>query len=578
MKSYNTFEDAIKNIKPNTFLFKQFKLNKNYSISDIDSIKKFQSKNKTDIFQYINYNQNIRFFFYIKLNNSKENIDNILNNILNILKFKYDDFIIIQESDTYFLIIHKYIYVDNFESLDYYLFKLNLFNVTLDKNNFVNTINNQNIITFDKYNFSQSIINNTTDLQKLNTNINIKKTYIDSTFLKPIVFDNYDTLFIKSDMGTGKSTATVNYIKDNNINKFLILSCRRTLTFTIYDKLKQENIPVDNYISTNSDKIKISNKLIISPDSLYKIQYPLHNFDFIWIDEGVSFMYYLGNHLFTNQYANKEVIFILEWLVKNCNKLLITDADLNNETINFYLYFRKLYYCHYIIYNKHPTSNKYIIIDEEEEILKSLINNIKNNNNIYICCDTLKKTKFIYDYLINNSISNDLILLYNSESTKNYDKQMYNVNSFWKKFKIVIVSPKVIFGVDFNLNHFHYVYSFYKCTTITVRECFQQMHRIRNIINKTIYIHIYKTKTLNLIDNLTYIKYNLSNYNSYNLFYKKNKTDCDFIFNSIIFNINNQGYKIIDMNNYINYLIIYCISHTNYNLNNFVSIFNSCLN
>ena len=36
MKSYNTFEDAIKNIKPNTFLFKQFKLNKNYSISDID--------------------------------------------------------------------------------------------------------------------------------------------------------------------------------------------------------------------------------------------------------------------------------------------------------------------------------------------------------------------------------------------------------------------------------------------------------------------------------------------------------------------------------------------------------------
>ena len=577
MKSFNTFEDAINNVKTNTFLFKQNKLNKTFSISDIDTIKKFQSKHKTDIFQYVDYNKNIRFHFYINLNNSKENIDNIINNTLNILKFKYNDLIILQELDTSFLIIHKYIYVDNFDSLDNYLFKFNLFNIILYKTDFINTINNKNILTFDKYDFSQCIINNTTDLQKLNTTTDLKKTYLDSTFLKPICFNNYDTLFIKSDMGTGKSTATVNYIKDNNIDKFLILSCRRTLTFTIYDKLKQENITVDNYISTSLDKIKISNKLIISPDSLYKIQYPLEKFDFIWIDEGVSFMYYLGNHLFINQYTNKEVIFILEWLIKNCNKLLITDADLNDETINFYLYFRKLYYSHYLIYNKHPITNKYIFIDEEEEILKNLMCNIKNNNNIYICCDTLKKTKFIYDFLINNSISNELILLYNSESTKKYDKEMYNVNSFWKKFKIVIVSPKVIFGVDFNLNHFNYVYAFYKCTTITVRECFQQINRIRHIVNKKIYINIYKNKTLSLIDNLNYIKYNLSNYDSNNLFYKKSKSDCDFIFNSIIFKINNNGYKIIDMNNYINYLIIYCISNTNYNLNNFINIFNLCL-
>ena len=80
--------------------------------------------------------------------------------------------------------------------------------------------------------------------------------HYNDVFLKPIDFKNSDTLFIKSDMGTGKSTATINYIKNNNINKFLILSCRRTLTYTIYDKLKQENIKVDNYISTNLNRIK----------------------------------------------------------------------------------------------------------------------------------------------------------------------------------------------------------------------------------------------------------------------------------------------------------------------------------
>ena len=39
---------------------------------------------------------------------------------------------------------------------------------------------------------------------------------------------------------------------------------------------------------------------------------------------------------------------------------------------------------------------------------------------------------------------------------------------FWSKYKIVIVSPKVVFGVDFNLEYFDYVYGFYKCTTLTV--------------------------------------------------------------------------------------------------------------
>ena len=33
---------------------------------------------------------------------------------------------------------------------------------------------------------------------------------------------------------------------------------------------------------------------------------------------------------------------------------------------------------------------------------------------------------------------------------------------FWSKYKIVIVSPKVVFGVDFNLEYFDYVYGFYK--------------------------------------------------------------------------------------------------------------------
>ena len=58
-------------------------------------------------------------------------------------------------------------------------------------------------------------------------------------------------------------------------------------------------------------------------------------------------MYYLGNHLFIESKFKKEIMIIIEWLLKNCKKLLITDADLNDNIIKFYLYFRNISYTNY---------------------------------------------------------------------------------------------------------------------------------------------------------------------------------------------------------------------------------------
>ena len=578
MKSYNYLKDALNNQKSDIFIFKQSVLNKQYSLSTLKDIKKFQSKHKCNIYEYVDYNKNIRLFFYIELNNTKQDFDSILNYIINKLNILIEDLIIIQESDLLFRIIHKYLYVENIKLLDQYLYNFNIFNVKIQKNDFIPTILNNDIIINEKYDFNETILNNVYGLDKINVNIDLKNIYKNSRYLKPINFNDSDTLFIKSDMGTGKSTATVNYIKENNINSFLILSCRRTLTYTIYDKLKSNNIEVDNYISINNNKVILSNKLIISPDSLYKIKYPLKKFDFIWIDEGVSFMYYLGNHLFIESKFKKEIMIIIEWLLKNCKKLLITDADLNDNIIKFYLYFRNISYTNYFIYEKRKNNNKYSIIDDEKDILYKLKTNIESNHNLYICCDTLNKTKFIYDYIINlNLISTNKILLYNSESNNIYDKKMYDVNDFWSSFKIVIVSPKVVFGVDFNLEHFDYVYGFYKCTTLTVRECYQQLHRIRNVKQKEFFIHIYESKQYNFVDSLTNLKYNIEINNLENVFYKKSHLNIDFISNAFIFNITKNGNKYLDMDEFINYLILYCIYETNLSLNNFKSIFNHIL-
>ena len=238
MKSYNNLEDVLKNKLDDTFIFRQTHLNKMYSYGTLIEIRKFQQKHKCNLYEYVNYSLPLRLFFYINLHNDKNSFNSIFSHITKILKLNMGDFIIIQESDIQFRIIHKYLYVESFEHLDHFLFKHNLYNITLNKSQFLPCLYNNDVIITEKYNFEDSILNNINTLLEFKTDTNILTKTITSQYIQNIEFNNSDLLFIKSGMGSGKSTSTVNYIKKNNISSFLILSCRKTLTYTIYDKLK----------------------------------------------------------------------------------------------------------------------------------------------------------------------------------------------------------------------------------------------------------------------------------------------------------------------------------------------------
>lgn len=571
MKSYNTLEECLLHKSSKDFIFKQTIRNKQYSIGSLESILKFQKKLKSNLYEYVDFNKPLKLYFYIY--SETHHFEDIFVHTINILKLNKNDFIVVQENDMIYRIIHKYYYFDSFKDLDNYLFTFNLFNVSLNQKNFLPSLLNTDIILFDKYDFNDSIINNTISLLKIPININIKTCIYTQKYINTIDFENYNTLFIKSGMGSGKSTTAVKYIKNNNIGNFLILSCRRTLTYTIYDKLKENDIEVTNYLTTKKENIKLCNKLIISPDSIYKLDYPLKKYDFIWIDEGVSFMYYIGSHLLVDKNNKNNAITVLEWLLINCKRLLITDADLNQSVIDFYLYYRSIRYCKLLKYNN-SSYIKYNLFDDENNILKNLEENLKNNKNIYICCDTLTKTKHMYEYIIKLNL-NIKILLYNSESEYTIEKKMYDVNKFWSSYNVVIVSPKVVFGVDFSIKHFDYVYGFYKCTTLNVREAFQQLHRIRciNIIN----VYIYEKTDLELDNTLQLIKYNIQMNKIDKLFYKKSKQEIDFILNMFEYNITSSGYRYINMNNALNYLLIYSLYEKNNSLNNFIDLFKNIL-
>ena len=572
MKSYKVLEDCLENVKNNEYIFKTENSNKCYIVSDIKNIKKYYTKHKNNIYQYIDNEVTIRVFFNIILNHKEEKFEDILAYNIKILKFNINDLIIYQEDDLKYVIIHKYYYMDNIDELNLYLLNLNLLKIKVIEDKFIDLILNQNILTFEKCDLDDTIINNTINLLNLENKLNIENINKCDKYVNNINFDVNDTIFIKSKMGSGKTTAVIDYIKKTNIKSFLIISCRKTLTYSLCEKLKENNIDVNNYITLKKSNIKLSERLIISPDSLYKIDYPLKKFDLIWIDECVSLMSYLGNYLFINDQKNNDITIIIDWLFKNCKNFLLTDADLNDNIIRYYLYYRQIENSVLINYDNFIDENNYILYEEENIILEKLIDDLNNNNNIYICTDTLKGSKKIYNTIVDlNIVDTNDILLYNSESDNKYEKEMYNVNEFWSKYKIIIVSPKVIFGVDFTLKYIDYIYCFYSCNTITVRECIQQIGRIRNLRKKDVNIYIKNVVKKDIEYNIVNIKYDLEN-NINNIFYKQSINDINNILKLLKFNINKMGYKNIDINDNINYLLIYSLYEKNVNLKKYIEL------
>ena len=587
MKSFYTLEQTqqyikdIYNVNPyiEYFIFKSDKSSsdKNYMTANITSIYKFHNKltNKDKLlYQYINYNKPIRLYFILK----PENIY-VQDDILNKLNTKYEDYIIYILPSGLYLYIHMFLYFKNKQEYGIFLFNLNINTIHINLTKFIYTYNNiyntnhNYIFTLinncTTYNFQFSIINNIKNCILIENHLPILPTIISKKYIDSSDFNlNSELIFIKSAMGSGKSTCLVNYLLNNYDKKILILSSRRTLTNTIYNKLIQSNPlkPFDNYLLLNNYTTINSNHLIISPDSLIKLQQPFMKYDIIWIDEGTSLSSYLGLYPFSRK---NEVHQIFTYIISIASQIIITDADINNNIIHIYKTITDTQYdkIQYLFYDNFIELNKIHVYNyyNFDNICENILLDISLNKNIYICSDRLTQINLIVEKLT-DFIDIDDILIYTSNSPAEYDTLVVKgINNFWNKYKVVIVSPKVIYGIDFTEKHFHKIYCFYCGNIITKRECYQQINRIRNLIDKEVFIYI-RNRKYNLVDDLYTLSSQLNIGNTTNIFSINIKPEN--ILNNLEFNINN-GMRELDINNKKNIMYIYTILEHNFSMNNF---------
>lgn len=264
---------------------------------------------------------------------------------------------------------------------------------------------------------------------------------------------------VKSDTGTGKTTAFKKYIK--NVRKpFISIVSRRSLGLEQYATFNKFGLDVKYY--EKHYYCKQGDNYITTIDSFFKY---CRHIDFaeyiIFCDEWSSIQDYVID---SSTVASNRVVltkFLVE-AIRESAEAIFVDADINDGsfialryiTDEPILYIKNTY--------KHNAGVK--MLEHTQENL--FIAKLKKMDKFILCCDSKSVADNYFDILADPTIK-----LYTSD---------HNDELIMDDHKKIIFSPKVIYGLDSTMAR--EVFCLYKEHTINPKNMWQQLCRCRNII------------------------------------------------------------------------------------------------
>ena len=303
---------------------------------------------------------------------------------------------------------------------------------------------------------------------------------------------NYKCLMIKSPYGTGKTYFLKEMIKNMPIaDKMLYISYRQSLSHSIYKDLKNDGF--NNYLS-KAKNIFSSDRLICQLDSLKNLK--VFNYDYIILDEIEGIL----NHLSFNKIDQKQIYDILIKLLKNSKKILCFDGDLSKRSLEF---IEKLNISYKLFINEYKPNFKNFIFTKDNLNFDNKIelDIINKNKTVIICMNRTTSEK--YNAIYKNKCN---VILHNGIES---DKKILNdVNEEWQKADLLIYSPTIEAGIDFNIQKiFNRCYIVLSNQSTSPRALLQMTARIRHYIDDNILCLIPKEMNDNITANImTYEK------------------------------------------------------------------------
>ena len=309
------------------------------------------------------------------------------------------------------------------------------------------------------------------DKLEFNTVINRQKLGYD--FFK----ENKGNMIVKSDTGTGKTTSFKHYIGND---KFISIVSRISLAQEQYNTFNEHGIECGYYKSLS----RFDDKVVITIDSLLKVY---NNLD-VDISECVLFLDEFNSiieHLLLSSTLKNKRIEIFEFLIrimKECKRFICVDADISSVSIEFMEYVNRKY---------NLVKNEYLhnsgVEAYEIKTLDKLIEKIKKEEKFICCLDSKSNAILLYEKL--KGKNDDDMIVITSDTDTHIDLN---------KYKKIIFSPKVIYGLDSNMSR--PVYCYYTTETINPSHMLQQIARERTITDLYYYFEKKKMNSCYYID------------------------------------------------------------------------------
>lgn len=296
---------------------------------------------------------------------------------------------------------------------------------------------------------------------------------------------NIKSLNIKSPYDTGKTQLLKRYIQNFQPKRILWVSYRKTLTQDILMNFKEYDL-----IDYQTHKYD-SDRLIIQLESLHKILpdfiddevIEVPKYDLVIIDEVESVLQQFNSS--TMNKHSKTTFELLTQVIKTSNKLITLDGDMDLRTYKFINEFGSSIN----IKNTVKKSKKEFKLTFSVNFYQNqIIEDLKQKKKLVIAsqtasdCDELKAMIEKYDDKLKIGIYTGI--------TSDLDKKdLNNVIENWQQLDVIIYSPTIESGVNFDVLHFDKLFCVVCAGCNSQRGFLQMISRARKLRDNDVLVY-----------------------------------------------------------------------------------------
>ena len=305
---------------------------------------------------------------------------------------------------------------------------------------------------------------------------------------------------ISSGMATGKTSSVKIDRKNHPDGRFLVIGHR----ITLLRELSQANkLNTNLYLDLPAGQLDKVDSLSITVDSLYKLKTAANRYDCIFIDEARQVMIHALSATTCKQHR-QEIIMNLWYFIRNAKRVIIADAHLDDNTVDFFRAMRPVGEAPLIIKNDHKSPSRdvyYYQGSDSSALVTKLITAVQQGKRVMVVSDSKKTILKLEAILIEklgiksgfsskqSESHNKVIWTIHADNSGSEENQHFikNISSAVEDVDVLLASPSLCTGVDIQGNRFDEVYGFFNAVSLSATDCLQALHRYR----KQVPLHIW---------------------------------------------------------------------------------------